>query len=191
MLPSFKLDALPGFKKDLPTRPLRELIRALAHTSGLPAWGHYSPEQWLEALILQESGGNAQATRYEAHQDQPGRQDSRQDGDRPNADDGSREDDKSYGLMQVMGYNVRRMCGVPDGTPMDFSFMLRPLTNLAFGLSLLTSELEAVGGDVARALARYNGGPTGDRKGPDGKMRRQVYVDGVAAWAARVSGSAS
>ena len=51
----------------------------------------------------------------------------------------------------------------------------------------LCAELAATKGDVARALARYNGGPTGERIGEDGKMRRQEYVDKVLVNARRVA----
>ena len=102
-------------------------------------------------------------------------------------DDGPLEDDASYGLMQVMGYNARRLVGALPGTKLDFGFLLLPITNLAFGLRVLLGELAATGNVVARALARYNGGPTGDSLDGNGVMRRQVYVDGVAKWAERVA----
>jgi soluble lytic murein transglycosylase-like protein len=166
------------------TERYRRLINAAAELATLPPWVNgqdvYAPGEWLEGLILHESAGNPKALRYEAHQDldAPG------DPDAPGADDGLLEDDKSYGLMQVMGYNARRLCGVPDGTPMNFAFLLLPMTNMAFGLRILLGELGATGGDVPSALARYNGGPSGNPRG--GRLRNQDYVDGVAADAARV-----
>ena len=148
----------------------------------LPVWEYrgevFAPGEWWEGVIFAESGGDPNAFRYEAHQDRVA------DGDQPGQDDGTREDDKSYGLTQLMGYNARMMCGVPPGTRMDFSFLLFPLANLAFGLRLLTQELAITQGDVPRALARYNGGSTGTSlvPGPDGSLvlRRQEYVDRVA-----------
>jgi soluble lytic murein transglycosylase-like protein len=167
-------------KTPLATAALRPLVDALAQQVGLPPWNAFSPGEWLEALILQESGGNPAATRYEPHHD------AASDPDRAGRDDGDAEDDKSYGLMQILGSNVRTLCGVPAGTPMKFAFLLRPEAGLAFGLHLLSDELRHTRGDVPRALARYNGGPTGERRGADGRLRRQAYVDGVAAWAAKV-----
>lgn len=142
--------------------------------------------EWLEALVMQESSGNPRATRYEPHQDRAGRTDAASDADKPGQDDGMLEDDRSYGLMQVMGYNLRRLVGVPPGTPMKFDWALDPLFNIAAGVAVLRGELAATHGDVARALARYNGGPTGDAIQADGKMRREEYVAGVRAWVGRV-----
>jgi len=154
----------------------------------LPAWEHPSNVWlgaiWFEALVLTESGGDPKAVRYEPHQDVPGRRDSASDGDRPGVDDGLLEDDRSYGLTQVLGSNLRRMCGIAPGVPMNFGFALLPLTNLTLGLRVLLGELEAVEGDVPRALCRYNGGETGTSlvPGPGGTLvyRRQEYVDKVA-----------
>lgn len=159
------------------TEPLRPLIDASALWVGLPIWQYhdadpYRPGEWLEALILQESDGDPHAVRYEGHQDQVA------DGDTPNVDDGMFEDDRSYGLMQVMGYNARNFCGVPLGTKMNFGFLLLPLANLAFGLRLLSENLADTGGDVPSTLARYNGGFTGNPVG--GPLRNQSYVDAVA-----------
>lgn len=170
---------------ELPTFPLRPLIDACAAQTGLPQWGEFAPGVWLEGLILQESTGNPKARRYEPHQDRAGRHDAAEDADRPDVDDAQLEDDASYGLMQVMGYNARRLCGVPPGTPMDFRFLFLPITGIAFGLRVLSGELAATGGSVVRALCRYNGGPTGDAKVDDGRgslqFRRQEYVDLVLA----------
>jgi hypothetical protein len=136
---------------------------------------------WLEGLILTESAGDPRAYRYEAHQDK------RPDGDTPGKADGFHEDDASYGLMQVMGYNARRLVGVHAGVPMDFGWMFLPMVNIALGLRILCAELAATKGYVDRALARYNGGPTGERIGADGTMRRQEYVDKVLVNARRVA----
>ena len=165
------------------TEPLRPVIDAMALWIGLPSWAYhdadpFAPGEWLEALILQESGGDPHAVRYEAHQDKVS------DGDAPGVDDSMFEDDKSFGLMQVMGYNARSLCGVPKGVKQDFSFLLLPLTNLSFGLRILTANLVDTGGDIPTALARYNGGGSGNPIG--GPLRNQVYVDGVAGHAARV-----
>jgi hypothetical protein len=91
--------------------------------------------------------------------------------------------------MQVMGYNARRLCGVPPGTPMNFGWLCLPITNIAFGLRILAGELRATGGNVVRALCRYNGGPTDDARVDDGRggtvFRRQEYADLVLANAQR------
>lgn len=160
----------------------------MAGLVALPSWEYrgetFLPGEWWEGLILAESAGNPSATRYEPHQDRI------PDGDAPLQDDGRHEDDKSYGLVQLMGYNARTLCGVPAGTRMDFQWLLLPLVNLALGLRLLVGELAATEGDVPRALSRYNGGPTGTSlvPGPDGSlvMRRQEYVDRVAQHARAV-----
>jgi len=164
----------------MPTALYRALIDAAATVVGLPAWmvkdELYSPGEWLEGMILVESAGDPRAMRYERHQDVP----SPADSDKPGEDDGLLEDDRSYGLMQVMGYNVRILCGVPIGSPMSFGFMLLPVTNIAFGLRILWAELQATGLHVPNALARYNGGPW--RNPPRGEpLRNQAYVDKVAA----------
>jgi hypothetical protein len=177
---------------------LRRLIEAAALQAGLPTWPRagvvYTPAELLEAIVLTESSGNARARRYEPHQDRATRRDAPQDPDTADRDDGELEDDASYGLMQVMGYNVRALCGVPPGTPMRFGWLYLPITNIAFGLRILLGELVAVraevatgkttpGRDVDRALARYNGGPTGDDL-VGGAFRLQAYVDKVGRCAA-------
>lgn len=171
----------------LPTERYRPLILGAVYTVGLPFWRSWAPAVWFEALVMQESAGNPKAIRYERHQDQLGRRDAATDADRPDIDDGILEDDQSYGLCQVMGTNARRLCGVGPGVPMNFGFLLLPVTNVAFGLRILAGELAATSQNVARALARYNGGPTGDALVDGVNMRREVYVAGVARWAEKVS----
>lgn len=178
----------------LPTARYRKVIAACADLVALPFWSYrgerFGPETWLEGLILHESVGDPRATRYEAHQDTPDRQARDADPDRPGLDDGILEDDKSYGLMQVMGTNARRLVGAPPGTRMDFGWLLLPLANIAMGLRILAGELAATGGNVERALARYNGGPTGESLvSVNGalQMRRQPYVDLVHAATRRVA----
>jgi len=171
----------------------RRLIDAIAEYVALPSWEIHGERfvagEVLEALILQESGGLPAARRYEPHHDAPGRRDSAEDADTPNLDDGLLEDDASYGLMQVLGSNVRRLvgaharpceaCGLREPGGLNFGFLLRPLTGMAFGLRVLLEELDLTDGSWSRSLARYNGGPSGESVQPDGKMRRQIYVDEV------------
>jgi hypothetical protein len=175
---------------------LRRLLDAAAILAGLPAWPYrdqvYTPGELLEGLVLTESSGNTRARRYEAHQDRADRRDAPQDPDTDDRDDGELEDDASYGLMQVMGYNVRRLCGLAPGTAMTFAWLYLPVTNIAFGLRILLGEISAVRAEIQagklpgggrdrlvdRALARYNGGPTGDDL-VGGAFRLQAYVDKV------------
>lgn len=161
------------------SRRLRPVIRAMTESVALPAWGEFSGAIWFESLVLQESGADPRAIRYEAHQD------IKQDADVSGHDDGMLEDDKSYGLCQVMGYNIRKMVGVAEGVPMNFGFALLPLTNLTLGLRVILGELPAARGQVGVALARYNGGPSGNPRA-DGTLRNQEYVNLVAAWTRRV-----
>ena len=145
---------------------------------------------WLEGLILTESGGLARARRYEPHQDRGDRRYG-YDPDTPMQDDGAFEDDASYRLMQVMGYNLRKLFGDPDHGGrevtclLDYSWAYLPMANMAAGMRVLLADLQATGGEIDRALARYNGGPTGERI-VDGKLRRQVYVEKVWSNALRV-----
>jgi hypothetical protein len=172
----------------------------MVYVAGLPIWSYrgeaFKAREWFEGLVLQESSGNPLARRYEPHQDRANRRDAPSDPDTHDRDDGELEDDASYGLCQVMGYNARALCGVRPGTPMRFGFLFLPLINLSLGLRILLSELAAVrqeavnqrvapGQDVERALCRYNGGPTGDDP-VDGDLRLRAYVEHVVRRAAQV-----
>jgi hypothetical protein len=173
---------------------LRRLIDAAAAFYGLPRFqyrGHsYSPGELLEGLVLTESSGNPAARRYEPHQDRAGRADAPTDPDRPAADDGDFEDDASYGALQVMGYNLRRLVGVPVGVRMSFAWAYDAGVSLWAGCQILRFDLAAVYREfphapeserVIRALARYNGGPSGDDPtGAHGDIRLRAYVDKVA-----------
>lgn len=159
----------------LPTSRYRNLIRACAEVAGLPPWGAVPAATWLEAQVLTESGGDPRATRYERHLDaNPG-------------DDGTSEDAKSYGLLQVLGSNIRHQWGVSKFDHMDFGAALRPIMGMAVGVRHLAGLLEETHGDVARALARYNGGGLGDQPTvPGGPWRCSEYVARVAGWALKV-----
>jgi hypothetical protein len=174
---------------------LRRVVDSQARYVNLAPWNYrdadwLSPGEALEGLIVTESGCNPRARRYEPHQDREGRRDAPSDADTAGSDDGEMEDDASYGLCQVMGTNVRVLCGVPPGTPMQFGWLFLPLINIALGLRILLGELRAVraevergeidpGQDFERALCRYNGGPTGDDL-CGGDYRLRAYVDKVA-----------
>ena len=132
---------------------LRELIDAVA-AAHLPHWGEFSPGEWLEGLVLTESSGDINAVRYEP-----------------------RYNDHSYGLCQIMGLNIRSLLGLKGVThPIDLSFAYAPAVNLYLACLLLGENLDATHSSVPRALARYNGGPTGSDGTP---MRLQSYVDKV------------
>lgn len=164
----------------------RRLLDAAAELAALPAWTLaanevYLPGEWLEAIVLTESSGRTAARRYEPHLD------AAPDGDTPQTDDGDFEDDASFGPMQVLGLNVRRLLEMAPMTRASWRAALCDwMTGVGFGLRVLRAELRATNGDVARALARYNGGPTGDRVMPDGSIRRAEYVARVRSWARRV-----
>lgn len=164
---------------------IRAFIDASADLAGLPLWHiygeAYKPGEWLEGLILQESSGRPDVRRYEPHLDkQP-------DGDTPHRDDGFAEDDASWGPMQVLGVNVKRILGAsPTCALTRYNALYDWHIGMAFGLAVLRLELVATQNDVTRALCRYNGGPTGDVLMPSGSYRRQVYADGVQQKAAQV-----
>jgi hypothetical protein len=176
----------------LPSAKFRSLIDALAAQARLPPWNYqgetWPGAVWLEGQVMQESSGDPRARRYEGHLD------SVADGDHAGVDDGLSEDDASYGLLQVLGTNLRAMVGVAPGVPMNFSWALRPAAGLVFGVRFLCDEcLAPVGGEgnVHRALARYNAGPRGTSMvpGPGGSLAlsNQPYVDAVAKWTRRVA----
>lgn len=182
----------------LRTAALRPVIDAVAQAKQLPSFSYrgvvYSPGVLLEALAATESSGDERARRYEPHQDRAGRADQASDADRPDVDDGVFEDDASYGLFQVMGYNLRRLVGAQPGARMRFDWAYDPVVNMAMGVAILKDELRRLylanptmpeSEMVVRALCRYNGGPTGDAI-VDGDLRRREYVDKVAARCAAV-----
>ena len=181
---------------------LRRLIDAIAASEQLPRWNYqgedYTAAELLEGLILTESSGNPLARLYEPAHDAPGRSDQGDDPDTPGHDDGPFEDDASYGLGQVLGTTFKALLHVDRPVKMDFSILYRPLFGLAALIEVLKGELRAVylnkpmateNERVVRALARYNGGPSGDLLVPvpakDGNpattdIRDRAYVDRVA-----------
>lgn len=177
----------------------RRLLDAVAAYEQLPAFSYrgddFTPGELLEGLVLTESSGNPLARRYEPHQDAAGRADAAKDPDAPGKDDGPYEDDASYGLCQVMGYVLKGLLEVDRPVRMKFELLYRPLFGLAAGVEVLKRELRAVyltnptqaeTERVVRALARYNGGPTGDAwEIETGDIRRREYVDLVAKNAKR------
>jgi hypothetical protein len=178
---------------------LRRMIDAVAALEQLPSFSFkadtFTPGELLEGLVLTESSGNPQARRYEPHQDAAGRKDAALDPDPPGVDNGPVEDDASYGLTQVMGYTLKGLLEVDRPVRLNYSLLYRPLFGLAAGVEVLKRELAAVfrvsptqseNERTARALARYNGGPSGDAWDAErGAMRRQEYVELVAKNAKR------
>lgn len=168
---------------------VRRFIDAAAAMVSLPRFQYrgqeYSPGELLEGQILAESNGDPRARRYEARPDRV------QDADTAGQDDGELEDDASYGLMQIMGSTARALLGVPAGTAMRFGFLYLPQINIALGLRVLSDNrrdlyhLHPHSSDqelLVRALARYNGGPTGDDWDDERHdFRLRAYVDHVAA----------
>lgn len=170
---------------------LRRLIDAAARHAELPTWRSVSGPELLEGLILTESGGDPRARRYEPAHDRVA------DGDEPAVDNGDTEDSASYGLMQVMGFNLRKLVGVADGVPMDFSWAYRPLANLAMGTRLFAAELHvaqveakqlAPNAAVDIALARYNGGHVSNGAAEYPRLRNNGYVERVYSNAQRAQG---
>lgn len=169
------------------TRAWRGLYKQVASLFELPPWLlvrpeehnpderrlYFQPQHWLEGLLLVESGGDPYAMRYEPQLDK-----GRGDPDTPQVHDGFKEDDQSYGLMQVLGTNVRWIYGL--GGLLDYQFCLRPLINLDVGCAVLSHFLERAEGVVPAALAMYNMGNKGADL-IDGKYRNQQYVDKVAS----------
>jgi len=151
---------------ELGTRRFRRAIDAAAELYRLPAWQEFTAGAWFEGLLLTESSGDPTARRYERHQDLADRRDAATDPDQPGVDDGRLEDDASYGLGQVMGYNLRRLVGAPPGTRLDFTFALDPWFGLGASCRVLVVELAATGGDVAR-------GPGSIQRRPDWRRPRR------------------
>lgn len=183
---------------------LRRLIDALAAFYGLPRFVYrgedFSAGELLEAIVQTESSGRPNARRYEPHQDRPGRADASKDADRPGVDSGDFEDDASWGLCQVMGYNWRAILGLQDGTPINFArFALDPVYSMRAGIAVFVDDFNRLYRQnpqmpeperVVRALCRYNGGPTGDVIDPATRdLRRRPYVEKVAAAARMVRDS--
>jgi hypothetical protein len=158
---------------------LRRWINATAELYGLPDWHYHSvvipAGVWLEALMLRESSHRVDARRYEPHLDRQA------DGDSAGRDDGVREDDASYGPMQVLGLNVESVFKLqPPSATMDFAALNDWLIGCGFGMSVLKWSLRYTKGNIEAALAVYNGGPRGDdRMTAAGEMRNQQYVDKV------------
>lgn len=140
--------------------PYRREIVAAATT-------HQLSPTLVEAITVVESSGKAYAYRYEpafwarymAHDPQW-------------ASANPERVSASYGLMQVM-FPVAKEMGFGQVDP---EYLFVPAIGLEFGCRKFASVLRWAGGDIARALAAYNGGPRGNVAPP---FRNQAYADKV------------
>lgn len=120
----------------------------------------------LQAQVMVESAGKTHAYRFE-----PGFW-TRYMVDKPEWDGANPERvSASYGLLQIM-YPVARELGYHDIPEYLFS----PVTGLYWGAMKLAKLRDWAGGDIAAALASYNGGMKGNEKRP---FRNQEYVSKV------------
>lgn len=122
----------------------------------------------VEALVIIESGGHADAFRYE-----PAFWKRYLQGKPEWADCVPRRVSSSYGLCQVM-YPVAKELGF-SGVP---ELLFVPTTNLTWGCLKLSQLLQWANGDEERALCAYNGGKLQNVKRP---FRNQAYAAKVLA----------
>lgn len=162
----------------LTTGKYRAVFDACADLVVLPPWGPYRPGVWLEMQCLQESGGNPAARHYDAPPD-------KKFGDAHDA--GDFEEWASFGLFQIEGRTFRQMYHFAPQVVINYADMLgRPLLNLAVALRIHKENLFTYAGSVERALAAYNGGPSGANDDGTGNLVRQDYVEAVRRHGAAV-----
>ena len=123
----------------------RREIEGAAHEHGLDA-------DLIEALVLTESSGRADAFRFE-----PGFYDRYLAHNPQFTGQVPRRVASSYGLCQVM-YTTALQYDYPYPDP---EYLFVPAINLEFGGRILADLLEWADGDVLKALAGYNGGKGG------------------------------
>lgn len=129
--------------------------------------------QIVEALVLVESSGHADAFRFE-----PGFYARYLKGKPEWADAIPRRVSSSYGLMQIL-YPVAKELGFT----LEPEMLFLPATNLTWGCLHLSHLLTWAGGDYTRALCAYNGGKGGNVTPP---FRNQGYADKVWTQVARL-----
>lgn len=122
----------------------------------------------VEALVLTESAGQADAFRFE-----PAFYDKYLKGKPDWQDAIPRRVSSSYGLMQLM-YPTAKDLGFV-GEP---EVLFVPSVNLTWGCLHLERLLAWAGGEYVRAFAAYNGGKGGNAAPP---FRNQAYADRVLA----------
>lgn len=141
------------------TNYTREILSA-AQSHGL------SPDL-VEALVLVESSGRAEAFRYE-----PGIMAQIQSGKlKPKFMPPNRTDRRvasSYGLMQLLFVTA---CDYGFRNEPEMLFV--PWINLEYGCAFLGALLDWADGDYTRAFAAYNGGKAGNVTPP---FRNQSYA---------------
>lgn len=124
----------------------------------------------VEAVVIQESSGRADAFRFE-----PGFYEQYLKGKAEYAGQIRRRISSSYGLMQVMFTTAQQY-----GYPYEPEMLFLPGTNLDYGCRHLAALFDWAKGDGVKALAAYNGG-----KGNWTAIRPQEYahevLDRVAA----------
>lgn len=139
---------------------------------------HDLDPQLVEALVLTESAGRADAFRSEpAFWDRYMKDKPEWDGANP------RRVSASYGLCQVM-FPTAVDFGMSRTDPPEYLFV--PLINLESGCRILRDRFRWSRGDVASALASYNGGKTPDNAPSAHPKRNQLYVNKVQGWLERI-----
>jgi soluble lytic murein transglycosylase-like protein len=134
---------------------------------------HLLDPDLVEALVVVESSGQADAFRFE-----PAFYERYLEGKPEYRGAIPRRISSSYGLCQVM-YPVARELGF-KGQPEE---LFVPATSLEYGCRKLRALIDWSLGNVDAALAAYNGGKVGNRRAP---YRNQRYVTKVIAARERV-----
>lgn len=127
---------------------------------------HTLDRDLLEAQVMAESAGRAEAFRFEE-----GFYEKYLAGKPEWKEWVPRRISSSYGLMQIM-FSTARQHGF-SGEP---EMLFVPFINLEWGSKHLASLLEWAEGDIIRALCAYNGGKAGNVVAP---FRNQAYADKV------------
>jgi len=110
------------------------------------------PLDIIMSVIEIESSDDANARRYEKHLD-------KNDSDTPGVDDGNKEDDASYGPMQILGATARTL-----GFVGDFDGLFNPACGIKFGTKYLRwcfshyGEISNYDERWKFAVAAYNAG---------------------------------
>lgn len=147
-------------------RAARVLPLVNAATSGTPV-----PPQIVMGLIRQESDFTPTAKATDARDEARG---------------------GSYGLVQMSLATARTLGYVgPVGDAAQLSGLYDPALNVRLGVKYLADLLKTMRGDVARAVAAYNAGPSLERSGdakrttnsPAAPFINQSYVDRVLGFA--------
>lgn len=151
----------------------RPEIEAAAKRHGIEA-------DLLEALVLQESSGRADAFRYEpAYFERYIKGKPEFQGKNP------RRVSSSYGLCQIM-YPTALQYGFQPAYEPEMLFL--PVTNLDLGAKILAKLQKDYDGDTVKALQAYNGGPgsVGGAHGQTLEYAASVLNRMIALKAARV-----